>query len=95
MITYKINDNNSLQIRSKFQTTTSPDENVTISTYRFVPSTMDGGSQLVCRAGNVRLPDSTLEDSWRLQIHCKFIYLYFKVKINPTPIHIWQILPYR
>ena len=64
---------NQLQIRSKFDTTTSPDENVTISTYRFVPSTMDGGSQLVCRAGNVRLPDSTLEDSWRLQIHCKLI----------------------
>ena len=33
---------------------------------------MDAGSQLVCRAGNVRLPDSTLEDSWRLKIHCKF-----------------------
>ena len=62
----------SFQIRSKFETTTSPDENVTVSTYRFVPSTMDAGSQLVCRAGNVRLPDSTLEDSWRLKIHCKF-----------------------
>ena len=68
-----------LQIRSKFQTTTSPDENVTISTYRFVPSTMDAGSQLVCRAGNVRLPDSTLEDSWRLQIHCKYT-MYVKTK---------------
>ena len=43
-----------------------------MSTYRFIPSTLDAGNQLVCRAGNVRLPDSTLEDSWKLQIHCKF-----------------------
>ena len=63
------------QIRSNFKTETSPDGNVTVSTLTLTPSTLDSGSQLVCRAGNTRLPDSTLEDSWRLEIYCKFLHL--------------------
>jgi len=57
------------QVRNNFKTVTSPDGNVTVSTLTLTPSVLDSGSQLVCRAGNARIPDSTLEDSWRLQIH--------------------------
>ena len=51
---------------------TSPDGNVTVSTYSLVPSVLEVGTNLVCQAGNPRIPDSTLEDTWELKIHCKY-----------------------
>ena len=33
---------------------------------------MEAGNLLVCQAGNPRIPDSTLEDAWKLEIHCKY-----------------------
>lgn len=57
------------QIRNLVTEHTSPDGNVTVSTLTFTPTTLEAGNQLVCRAGNPRLPDSTLEDAWRLEIH--------------------------
>ena len=59
------------QVRTtgNFKTETSADGNVTVSTLTLTPSTIDSGSLLVCRAGNPGITDSTLEDSWELEIH--------------------------
>ena len=51
---------------------TSPDGNVTVSTYSLVPSVLEVGTNLVCQAGNPRIQDSTLEDTWELKIHCEY-----------------------
>jgi hypothetical protein len=72
----------SSQIRNSVEENTSPDGNVTVSTLSLMPTTMEAGNLLVCQAGNPRIPDSTLEDAWKLQIHCKettllFYYLHF------------------
>ena len=60
------------QIRDGFHITTSPDGNVSMSTLSFMPTVLDAGSQLVCRAGNPGLTDSTLEDSWKMEVHCEY-----------------------
>ena len=65
------------QIRNSVEENTSPDGNVTVSTLSLMPTTMEAGNLLVCQAGNPRIPDSTLEDAWKLQIHCKETTLFF------------------
>ena len=67
-----------LQIRSSVAENTSPDGNVTVSTLSFIPTTLEAGNLLVCQAGNTRIADSTLEDAWKLEIHCKYIYWHDK-----------------
>ena len=67
----------SSQIRNSVEENTSPDGNVTVSTLSLMPTTMEAGNLLVCQAGNPRIPDSTLEDAWKLQIHCKETTLFF------------------
>jgi len=58
---------------------TSPDGNVTLSVINYVPSVRDAGKYMSCRAGNPELPDaSTLEDGWKLEIHCKCWVLMVK-----------------
>ena len=52
---------------------TSPDGNVTLSILNYVPSIRDAGKYMACRAENSELPDATLEDGWKLEIHCKFL----------------------
>ena len=37
----------------------------------YVPSLRDSGKFLACRAENRELPESTLEDGWKLEIYCK------------------------
>ena len=66
----------SSQIRNSVEENTSPDGNVTVSTLSLMPTTMEAGNLLVCQAGNPRIPDSTLEDAWKLQIHCKETTLF-------------------
>ena len=48
----------------------SPDGNVTLSILNYVPSIRDAGKYMACRAENSELPDATLEDGWKLEIHC-------------------------
>ena len=50
---------------------TSPDGNVTLSIINYVPSVRDAGKYMSCRAENPELPDSSLEDGWKLEIHCE------------------------
>ncbi|XP_033322512.1 neural cell adhesion molecule 2 [Megalopta genalis] len=44
-------------------------ENITRSQLSYVPTMEDDGKYLTCRAENLVVPDSVLEDKWRLQIY--------------------------
>ena len=45
--------------------------NSTNSVLNLVPSVGDGGKFLKCRAENVEMAASQIEDSWNLEINCK------------------------
>ena len=59
------------QLQNMVTERVTPDGNVTVSTLMFIPSVLDAGNLLVCRAGNPGIPDSMMEDAWKLEIHCK------------------------
>lgn len=46
--------------------------NQTLSVLTFIPVVDDDGKYLTCRAENPYIPDSAIEDKWRLVVHCKF-----------------------
>ena len=62
----------SISIYSQFSET----GNQTLSVLTFIPVVDDDGKYLTCRAENPYIPDSAIEDKWRLVVHCKFLLLY-------------------
>ncbi|BES90113.1 CD80-like C2-set immunoglobulin domain [Nesidiocoris tenuis] len=58
----------SVQLRNTREMTTT-DGNRTISTLALVPTMEDSGKYLSCRAVNNMIPESGLEDGWKLNIH--------------------------
>lgn len=50
--------------------------NVTTSILEFTPSAEDHGSYLNCRAENLRLANSSIEDQWILNIFCSYSVFY-------------------
>ena len=49
----------------------SPDGNVSTTTVIFIPDESDQGKFLSCRAENVQLSSSAVEDQWKLEVHCE------------------------
>ena len=54
-----------------FQVRLDHNSNSTNSILNFVPRVEDGGKFLKCRAENVEMAASQVEDSWNLEINCK------------------------
>ena len=42
---------------------------MTLSILNYTPTIRDAGKYMSCRAENPELPDATLEDGWKLEIH--------------------------
>lgn len=40
----------------------------------FTPEVEDDGKYLTCKAENKYIENSSIEDKWRLVVHCKYIY---------------------
>lgn len=51
---------------------TSPDRNKTTSVLTFIPTVEDGGKYLSCRGQQPSIPESGIEDGWKLDIYRKF-----------------------
>ena len=72
------------QTFSSFFVQTSPDGNVTLSTLNYVPSVRDAGKFMACRAENPEVPDATLEDGWKVEIHCKKTFIFRHIECKNT-----------
>jgi hypothetical protein len=45
-----------------------------LSVLTFIPVVDDDGKYLTCRSENPFIPDSAIEDKWRLVVHCKSLF---------------------
>ena len=62
-----------INFKQVFQVTIEHNSNSTNSILSFIPNIEDTGKFLKCRAENVEMTASQLEDSWSLQIDCNFL----------------------
>ncbi|KAG8330286.1 hypothetical protein J6590_066952 [Homalodisca vitripennis] len=67
--------------------TTTADGNVTVSTLKFVPTMEDSGKFLSCRAETPLIPESALEDGWKLIVyHVPVVTLEVSSNVNVSAI---------
>ncbi|XP_045527790.1 hemicentin-1-like isoform X2 [Pieris brassicae] len=63
------------------------ENNETLSVLSLVPSVEDDGKYLTCRAENKHIPDSAIEDKWRLNVHyVPIVDLKMGSNLNPDEI---------
>ncbi|KAJ0173851.1 hypothetical protein K1T71_011000 [Dendrolimus kikuchii] len=63
------------------------ENNETLSVLSLVPSMEDDGKYLTCRAENKHIPDSAIEDKWRLNVHyVPVVDLKMGSNLNPDEI---------
>jgi hypothetical protein len=48
----------------------SESNNQSLSVLTFIPTIDDDGKYLTCKAENPFIPESGIEDKWRLVVHC-------------------------
>ncbi|XP_054258090.1 hemicentin-1-like isoform X2 [Macrosteles quadrilineatus] len=76
----------SVALRNTREKTTS-EGNVTISTLKFIPTMEDSGKFLSCRAETPLIPESALEDGWKLIVyHVPVVTLELSSNINVSAI---------
>lgn len=52
-----------------------PPDNQSLSVLTYTPTVDDDGKFLTCKAENMFIPNSAIEDKWRLVVHCKYIIM--------------------
>jgi hypothetical protein len=55
----------------------SPDGSVFSAVAQYEPLAADNGEFLACRAANRLLPDTTLEDQWKLDVQCEYCLFFY------------------
>lgn len=74
--------------------------NQTLSVLTFTPTPADDGKYLSCRAENKFIPGSSIEDKWRLVVHCKCSSGSYQVSnssirshssLPPGQMHPWSV----
>ncbi|CAH1104095.1 unnamed protein product [Psylliodes chrysocephalus] len=77
----------SRQVRRGKEKNFSEQNNQSLSILTFVPVIDDDGKYLTCRAENPSIPDSALEDKWRLNVHyIPVVNLRMGTSLNPDDI---------
>lgn len=70
----------------------SSDGNITYSTLTFTPTLADHGKTLTCRAVNKFIDAAVEEDSWKLNVFCKYDirrYFYKTVSYSDTSLNVY------
>ena len=62
--------------------------NITSSTLRFQPKVEDMGKVLRCRAENPVMPASQIEDTWTLDVNCKFACIHNNLQLLCALIYV-------
>lgn len=68
--------------------------NQSLSVLTFIPTVDDDGKYLTCRSENPFIPDSAIEDKWRLVVHCKFAHSHHNSHYFTFSVILFVSLPW-